>query len=94
MTLNVPFYFQAYEVTSSPKGPTSTTAPVTINIQDVNDETPTFSQNFYNATVAENTQARIPITFMPFNTEMVVRDFDQVRLKGFYFKKYLLTCMM
>ena len=71
-------FLQASEVTNNPQGQTTATAYVTIRIVDDNDETPTFSQNFYNASVQENMPLRIPVTFLPLGTEMVVHDYDEV----------------
>ena len=65
-------------MTANPQGETTATAYVTIRIVDENDETPTFSQAFYNASVQENMPLRIPITFLPLGTEMIVHDYDQV----------------
>ena len=70
---------QAYEDTSSPKGPTNVKTQVRIVVEDVNDETPTFSASKFLATVKENTQSAVPITFMPAGTEMKVVDKDKVR---------------
>ena len=69
---------QTEEVTSTPKGPITATAVVTIRIKDVNDQTPSFEQSEYTGTVMENTQERIPISFLPDNTAMTVWDLDQV----------------
>ena len=69
---------QASEVTNNPQGQTTATAYVTIRIVDENDETPTFGQSFYNASVQENMPLRIPVTFLPLGTEMVVHDYDEV----------------
>ena len=52
---------------------------MTIRILDINDQAPTFNQSQYQATVLENTQARIPVTFLPIGTEMIVSDWDEVR---------------
>ena len=73
--------FQTQEITNPPQGPTTARAPVTVTILDVNDQTPTFSKTFYNATVTENTQVKIPVTFTPDGTEMTVQDFDQVTIR-------------
>ncbi|CAH1794571.1 unnamed protein product [Owenia fusiformis] len=67
----------AQEVTDTPMGITTATAKVTINILDENDNTPTFSQDWYNATVQENTQLHVPITFIPAGLQMGVTDLDE-----------------
>ncbi len=69
---------QASEVTSNPQGETTATAIVTIRVLDANDETPTFSATSYTASVQEHMPVRIPVSFLPLGTEMVVRDYDQV----------------
>lgn len=69
---------QTEEDTPTPQGPTTATAPVTIRILDVNDQIPTFNQDVYNTTVLENTQAMIPVSFLPADTQMIVTDLDQV----------------
>ena len=49
-------------------------------MRDINDHTPTFSQTSYQASITESSQPRIPITFHPDGTEMIVKDLDQVRM--------------
>lgn len=68
------------EVTSNPKGPTTAIAPATIRILDVNDQIPTFSELEYNARVLENTQAHVPITLVPADTDMLAMDLDEVTI--------------
>ena len=56
-------------------GDNTTTTPVTINIQDVNDNVPTFNRKTYYASVPENT-TNIPLTFN--GSGVHVKDIDQV----------------
>ena len=70
---------QAEEDTTTPQGPTTAEAHVTIRILDVNDQVPTFNQAQYSATLLENTQATIPVTFDPVGTQMIISDMDEVR---------------
>ena len=73
------FYFQASEVVPAGQvnnGATSATTLVTITVRDINDNTPTFSNTSYDATILENMQNNVPITFM--GGVMRVSDADQV----------------
>ena len=77
--MDFPDPFQAAEVTASPQGSTTATAPVSVTVVDVNDQSPTFDHATYRGTVQENSQARIPITLQPEGQmEMIVRDYDKV----------------
>lgn len=67
-------------MTADPQGPTTRQAAVTITIVDVNDEGPKFAQQLYLVEVPENTQARIPVTILPFGSQIIVTDYDQVSL--------------
>ena len=62
-------------MTSTPQGPTTATAPVTIRVMDVNDQTPTFDSPAYTGSVLENTQQTIPVTV---DTDVFVFDYDEV----------------
>ena len=69
---------QVEEDTPTPQGQTTATAMVSIQILDVNDQMPTFTQSSYEAVIQENTVERIPVSLLPLGTEIIVRDFDEV----------------
>ena len=45
----------------------------------MNDQSPTFNQAEYQATIQENAQDRIPITILPDGLDIVVTDMDEVK---------------
>ncbi|KAK3582014.1 hypothetical protein CHS0354_039681 [Potamilus streckersoni] len=58
-------------------GVTTATTLVTITVIDVNDNSPNFNSPWYNATILENMQQGVPITFTTPFTIMNVSDIDQ-----------------
>lgn len=52
---------------------------ITIILTDVNDETPTFRSDSYDAEISENAQENTPLTFLG-DTKNGVFDYDQVNL--------------
>ena len=60
-------------------GDTTATTLVTITVRDVNDNAPTFSESDnYQASVLENMQQDVPLTFTGDTTLMKIVDIDQV----------------
>lgn len=51
---------------------------ITIILTDVNDETPSFRSDAYEAEISESAQENTPVTFIG-NTKNGVFDYDQVR---------------
>lgn len=58
------------------KGETTATTLVTITVRDVNDNAPMFNQSNYNATILENMQQGVPVSFQ--GNILQVSDIDQV----------------
>lgn len=75
------FIFQAYEKNDSfpQEGNTTTVTEVTVIILDVNDNSPQFNNQTYNASLQENTPEGVPITLTD-PVSMIVSDIDQVNI--------------
>ena len=61
-------------MTSTPLGPTNSTARVTVQVRDINDQVPTFEKEKYEGEIQENSVATIPVTM----ESIFVWDYDEV----------------
>lgn len=59
-------------------GNITATTLVTITVQDINDNPPTFTNTSYDATILENMQDGVPVSFIGSTKFMSVSDKDQV----------------
>ena len=75
--VNVSSSVQAREINSGVKPVPSAVTEVTVMISDVNDETPTFKNSFYECEIAENSPLNTPVVFLR-NVTPEVYDYDQV----------------
>lgn len=55
------------------------TATVSIEILDINDNIPTFASDFYNGTILENSPISVPVT-LDYPKDITVYDWDNVSM--------------
>ncbi|PAA55147.1 hypothetical protein BOX15_Mlig034197g1 [Macrostomum lignano] len=72
-TIDLPVIAKEVSTVSQPENISQTRTSVAIIVEDQNDRTPTFNQATFNASVVENTQVGVPISFAD---RVVVQDFD------------------